>query len=80
MYGLILFSSLSPIATAVLTEVFLLEEDAILFFWYDLYSGTGGPSSIPIPSPWTIYVLISLAVALLLLLITILRVRLQARQ
>jgi ABC-2 type transport system permease protein len=83
MYGLILFSSLSPIATAVLTEVFLLEEDAIFFFWYDIYSGMGGgmtPHTIPIPSPWTIYILVYVVVALLLLLITVLRVRLQARQ
>jgi ABC-type transport system involved in multi-copper enzyme maturation permease subunit len=83
MYGAIFFSGLSPIATAVLTEVFLIEEDAIFFFWYDIYSGMGGgasPHAVPIPSPWTIYILIYMFAALLLLLITILRVRLQARQ
>ncbi len=85
MYGLILFSGLSPIATAVLTEVFMLEEDALFYFWYDMGSytysgGTGTPRTIPIPSPWTVYVLIYMAVALLLLLITILRVQRQARR
>jgi hypothetical protein len=78
MYGAILFSSLSPLSTAVVTEIVLLEEDAILFFWYDIYTGTR--SAIPIPSPWTIYIPIYMTVALLLLLITILRVRRQARQ
>jgi hypothetical protein len=85
MYGIILFSGLSPIATAVLTEVFLLEEDALFYFWYDVGSytfvgGTGSPRAIPIPSPWIIYVLIYVAVALLLLLITIMQVRRQAKQ
>jgi ABC-2 type transport system permease protein len=85
MYAIIFFSGLSPIATAVLTEVFLLEEDALFYFWYDVSSyvytgGTGTPRAIPIPSPWTVYVLIYIAAALLLLLITILQVRRQARQ
>jgi ABC-type transport system involved in multi-copper enzyme maturation permease subunit len=82
MYAIILFSGLSPIATAVLTEVFLLEEDALFYFWYDIYSGMGGgsPHTVPIPSPWTIFVLIYVAAGLLLLLITILRVRRQARR
>jgi ABC-2 type transport system permease protein len=83
MYAIILFSGLSPIATAVLTEVFLLEEDTLFYFGYDIYPGIGGgssPHTIPIPSPWTIYVLIYMAVALLLLLMTILQVRRQARQ
>jgi ABC-2 type transport system permease protein len=83
MYAIILFSGLSPIATAVLTEVFLLEEDTLFYFGYDIYPGIGGgssPHTIPIPSPWTIYVLIYMAVALLLLLMAILQVRRQARQ
>jgi hypothetical protein len=85
MYGVILCSGLSPIATAVLTEVFLLEEDALFYFWYDIggytYTGsTGAPGAVPIPSPWTIYILIYMAVALLLLLITVLQVRRQAKQ
>jgi ABC-2 type transport system permease protein len=86
MYALILFSGLSPIATAVLTEAFLLEEDAFFYFPYDVgsYIYTGGvgtpPSTIPIPSPWIIYVLIYMVAALLLLLITILQVRRQAKR
>ncbi len=83
MYALILFSGLSPIATAVLTEVFLLEEDALFYFWYDIWPGMGGgssPHTIPIPSPWIVYVLIYMAVALLLLLITIMQVRRQAKR
>jgi ABC-2 type transport system permease protein len=83
MYGVILSSGLSPLSAAVLTEVFMLEEDALFYFWYDIYNGMGGgssPHTIPIPSPWTIYVPVYITVALLLLLITILRVRLQARQ
>jgi ABC-2 type transport system permease protein len=84
MYGVILSAGLSPLSAAVLTEVFLLEEDALFYFWYDvssyIYGGAGSPRTIPIPSPWTVYILIYVPVALLLLLITILLVRRQAKQ
>jgi ABC-2 type transport system permease protein len=80
MYGIILLASLSPISTAVLTEVFLLDQDALFYFMYDVgtYSGGAGLRMIPVPSPWIIYVLAYMAVALMFLLIAILRVRRQA--
>ncbi len=82
MYGVILLASLSPISTAVLTEVFLLDEDALFYFTYDVgtYSGGAGLRMIPVPSPWIVYVLVYMAVALMFLLIAILRVRRQATQ
>jgi len=81
MYGIILLASLSPISTAVLTEVFLLDEDALFYFMYDVGTymrGGGGSRMIPVPSPWIVYVLVYMAVASVLLLIATLRVRRQA--
>jgi ABC-2 type transport system permease protein len=86
MYATIFFASLSPISAAVLTEAFLVDNDALFVFWQDVgtYSsytgGSGSPHTIPVPSPWTIYVLIYIGAALALLLITILQVRRQAKQ
>jgi ABC-2 type transport system permease protein len=81
MYAIILFASLSPISAAVLTEAFLLENDAIFYFWQDVgYYSSGTLHSVPIPSPWTIYVLVHMALALVLLLVAVLQVRRQAKQ
>jgi len=73
MYSGLLLASLSPISTAVLAEVILGEESAILYFWYDLDS----THRIPIPSTWIVYTVIYLALALVLLLVAVLRVRRQ---
>ncbi|HEY73005.1 MAG: hypothetical protein B6I35_04980 [Anaerolineaceae bacterium 4572_32.2] len=79
MYLAIFFASLSPISAAVLTEVFLEQEDALLYFWYDLSNTSHAPiTRIPLPSSWIIYTVVCLTLALLLLLITVLRVRRQA--
>jgi ABC-type transport system involved in multi-copper enzyme maturation permease subunit len=85
MYTLIFVASLSPISSAVLTKVFLEEENAILYFWHDLtytYTGPGHSAAhrILIPSPWIIFTVAYLGLALVLLLLTVLRVRRQARQ
>jgi ABC-type transport system involved in multi-copper enzyme maturation permease subunit len=80
-YGGILLASLSPISTAVLAEVFIMEEDAFFYFWYDVYDPvTSSSHAIPLPSPWMIYMVIYFFVALIFLLITILLVRRQARR
>ncbi len=73
MYVVFFVLSLSPISTAVAAELFIQEENAIFFSWFDI-----APSHrIPIPSPWIIYTLIYLGVSLVLLLVIILRVRRQ---
>ncbi len=76
MYLLFFLVSLSPISAAVVTEIMLEEENAILYFWYNIDS----THSIPIPSSWIIYTLVYLALALVLLLITVLRVHQQERR
>jgi ABC-2 type transport system permease protein len=73
MYLLFFFAGTSPISAAVLTEVFLMEEDAALYFWYELDS----THRILIPSAWIVYTVIYLAVALVMLLVAVLRVRRQ---
>jgi ABC-2 type transport system permease protein len=73
---LFILLSLSPMSAAVLTEVFLEQENTMWFFWYTVDS----THRIPILSPWITYAAIYLALALVLLLITILRVRQQERR
>lgn len=82
MYALIFVASLSPISAAVVTEVFLLEQDAILYFWTDVgyMFGSGPAHHIPLPSPWVLYALIYLVLGMLFLLVAMLRVRQQEKR
>jgi ABC-2 type transport system permease protein len=73
LYGAIFLSSLSPLATAVVTKVFLEEENAILYYWYEIDSA----HRIPVPSAWIVYAVFYVGLALALLLAAVLRVRLQ---
>jgi hypothetical protein len=73
IYLAIFLASTSPISAAVLTELFLEQENAILYFWYDV----DATHRIPIPSAWIVYTLVYVGVALVLLLVTVLRVRQQ---
>jgi len=73
MYLAFFVVSLSPVSAAIASEVMLEEENAILYFWYDIDS----THSIPVPSAWIIYTVVYLALALILLLIAVLRVRQQ---
>jgi ABC-2 type transport system permease protein len=76
MYLVFFLVSLSPVSAAVATEIMLEQENAILYFWYDIDS----THRIPIPSSWTIYTVVYLALALFLVLITVLRVRRQEQR
>jgi ABC-2 type transport system permease protein len=67
---------LSPLSAAVMTEVMLEEQNAILWFW----SWIDPAHSIPVPSPWVVYTVIYLMLALVLLLIAVLRVRMQEKK
>jgi ABC-2 type transport system permease protein len=71
MYLALFLASLSPISAAVVTEMFLLEEDAILYYWQDV----GSSHMIPVPSAWIVFTVVHLGLALVLLLVTVLRVR-----
>ena len=75
MYLGVFLASLSPISTAVLTEIFL-EENAVLYLWQDLDS----THRVPIPSAWIVYTVIYVGLALVLLLLAVLRVKRQARR
>ena len=66
-------ASLSPVTTAIFTEIALEEESTVWFFWMDVGSG----HRIPIPSAWIIYATVYLVLALVLLLVIVLRVRRQ---
>lgn len=65
--------NLSPLGTAIATEVVLIEEGSAWFFWMDLSS----THRIPVPSGWIVFVLIYLFLCAIMLLLTVLRVRRQ---
>jgi ABC-2 type transport system permease protein len=66
---------LSPMSAAVVTEMMLDQEGAVLYFW----SQIDVSHRIPVPSPWIIYTVTYLVLALVLLLIAVLRVRMQEK-
>ena len=66
-----LMASVSPITAAIFTEVALLNEYTVWFFW---------DSGVPIPSAWLVYTPVYLASALLLLAVVLVRVGRQARR
>ena len=76
MYLLYFIVSLSPVSAAVATEIMLVEEGSLLYFWYEI----DATHRILIPSSWIVYTIAYLLLALLLLLITILRVRRQEQR
>jgi ABC-type transport system involved in multi-copper enzyme maturation permease subunit len=76
-YVVYFLANLSPIVSAVLTKLILLEESTAWLFWMDMSSGyaytTLTPVSthtIPIPSGWIIYTLVYLSLSLILLIVT----------
>ncbi len=76
LYLAIFLASLSPISAAVVTEMFLLEEDAILYYWQELDSAR----LIPVPSSWLVFTVFHIGLALVLLLAIVLRVRGQEKR
>ncbi|MBI4771604.1 MAG: ABC transporter permease [Chloroflexi bacterium] len=54
VYGLGLLISLNPLATAIATEVILIQEQSALYFTLPLPNGT----SLPLVSPWIVYVML----------------------
>lgn len=53
VYFMLFLISLNPLATAVATEIVLVEEQSAFFFQYSLNSSVG---TLPLVSPWVIYV------------------------
>ncbi len=70
IYGLGFLACTNPFITAVLTEVVLLEKNAVLFFTV-MVDG----HSIPLVSPWAVYVLLCLLASLMLIALSVRLVR-----
>lgn len=68
----VIFTGLSPIATALNTQQLLVERQTATFWSFTL-SSSGG--AIPMPSPWIVYTTLYLALAALLVLAAIRRTR-----
>jgi len=73
MYLIVFIVSLSPISTAIGTEIMLEQENSILYFWHSIDSS----HRVLVPSFWIMYVVIYVVIALFLLLVTVLKVRRQ---
>jgi len=73
MYLVFFVVSISPISAAVMTEVILMEENSLFYFWYTIDS----THRIPIPSGWIVYSLVYLILGTILIGIAVLRVRRQ---
>ncbi len=71
IYGLGLLGCTNPIATAVLTEIVLLEKGTVFFFTVSLSNGT----QIPLVSPWLVFTLLYAALSLALVLWSVRRIR-----
>ncbi len=71
LYGFGLLACTNPIATAVLTEVVLLQNNSAFYFTQSLSNGT----SLPLVSPWVIYTILYLIISLVMVLLTVRRVR-----
>lgn len=62
-----LFICLNPIATAVATEIILLEKGSPFFYMQYLSGG----SSVPVPSPWIVHTILYLIASILLILLSV---------
>ena len=88
LYAVIFLASLSPISAAVGTELLLVEQDTLFYYWQDIGYSFSHPvmtppapiRRIPVPSPWIIYMVVYVGLSAVLLLFTALRVRRQARR
>ncbi len=71
LYGFGLLGCTNPIATAILSEVMLLNQNSVFFSTLTLSNGT----AVPLVSPWIVYTVIYLLVSVVLLALTVRRVR-----
>jgi ABC-type transport system involved in multi-copper enzyme maturation permease subunit len=82
-YAVYLLANLSPLTTAVISKIILVEESSLWYFEMPLTSGAAMGSTstkIPIPSGWIVYVAFYLVLSLVLLGLTVLRVKRQEIQ
>jgi ABC-type transport system involved in multi-copper enzyme maturation permease subunit len=65
----------NPFATAVATKVVEESENSLLFFTVQLTDRTGASHTIPLISPWVVYVILYVVVSALLITLSILIIR-----
>jgi ABC-type transport system involved in multi-copper enzyme maturation permease subunit len=79
-YTIYSLGNLSPLTTAVISKVILVEESSLWYFTMPLSSGPSlspSPSIIPVPSGWIVYVVFYLLLSLVLVGVTVLRIKRQ---
>jgi ABC-type transport system involved in multi-copper enzyme maturation permease subunit len=72
--GALLLATTNLPATLITSAVFLIDSGGIFYITQDFYSG-GATHSIPLPSPWTLFILFHLILSLLIYWLTVRRVR-----
>ncbi len=72
--GALMLAAINLPATLITSAVFLIDEGGIFYITQDFYSG-GTTHSIPLPSPWILFILLHTVLALLMYWITVRRVR-----
>jgi ABC-type transport system involved in multi-copper enzyme maturation permease subunit len=79
IYTIYVLGNLSPVITAIITKIILIEESSLWYFEVPL--GSGSPSvDLPIPSGWLIYTALYLLLSVILLALTVWRVKRQEIQ
>ncbi|MGH2521041.1 MAG: ABC transporter permease [Anaerolineales bacterium] len=74
-YGFGLLVALNPLATAMATEIILVNQHSTFYFTQTLYSPSGRSIVIPLISPWLPYVLFCFGLGALLILFSIWKVQ-----
>lgn len=72
--GAVLLAATNLPATLITSAAFLIEEGGVFYINQDFYGG-GTAHSVPLPSPWVLFIFLHLAVALFLYWLTVRRVR-----
>jgi ABC-2 type transport system permease protein len=74
IYGLGLLISTNPLATALMTEYYLVNKQQVGFFT-ETYLSAGKPFQLPLVSPWIAFTTLYLIVSVILVVLAIRRVR-----
>jgi hypothetical protein len=79
MYGGILLAAVNLPATLIVSDVILVNEDALFFYSQSFGAGSGG-GTFWFPSPWWIFIILYTVLALLLYWLSVRKVRKIANQ
>jgi ABC-type transport system involved in multi-copper enzyme maturation permease subunit len=74
-YGLGALISVNPVATAIMTEVFLVDKHTVFYFTYPFTTSSGSTFDAPFVSPWIVFTVFGLVLGALFVFLSIRLVR-----